>query len=361
MIGHPALQTRLCDVLGVPYPIVQSAMGWVATESLAVASARAGCFPFLAAATQTAAEAERSIVHVRETVDSPFGVNFLMQQPGADAIVEAIIRHGVHAAGYSRSPEPRLIERLREHGVVCIPTVGHPRHALKAVALGADALIAQGAEGGGHTGTLVTGQLVPQIATSVDVPVVAAGGFMDGGGLISALALGAAGIAMGTRFLLTAESPVPEHVKETYLRASLDDTVVSARIDSLPQRVLRNEAARELEGAGRLTRLLRTLQNARAYRSQTDATVTDLVRILLRQANRRDGEAVATIFAANAAMLPRAALVDGDVVHGVMPAGQVVGRIKDLPTCDDLVRRIVTEAEATLVRLEIAAGSPPGR
>lgn len=349
-VDHPALQTRLCNVLGVRYPIVQSAMGWVANESLAVASARAGCFPFLAAATLTAAETERSIVHLRESVDSPFGVNFLMQQPGADAIVDAIIRHGVHAAGYSRSPKPRVIERLKEHGVLCIPTVGHPRHALRAVELGADALIAQGSEGGGHTGTLVTSQLVPQVTANVDVPVIAAGGFMDGRGLVSAFALGAAGIAMGTRFLLTAESTVPEQVKQRYLRAGPDETVISSRIDSLPQRVLRNEAVHELESAGHLARFLRALQNTRSYRSQANANARDLFRMLLHQVSQRDG-GTTTIFAANAAMLPRVALVDGDVVRGIMPAGQVVGRITDLPTCDDLVRRIVTEAEATLTHL----------
>jgi NAD(P)H-dependent flavin oxidoreductase YrpB (nitropropane dioxygenase family) len=154
---------------------------------------------------------------------------------------------------------------------------------------------------------------------------------------------------MGTRFLLTVESPVPERVKQQYLSAGPDDTVVSDRIDALPQRVLENEAIVDLEKAGRVARIARSLGSIRDYRAQSSATVADLVRLALTLARR--GEGAAALFAANAMMLPRVALVDGDVVHGVMPAGQVVGRIDDVPTCEELVRRIVAEADATLAQL----------
>jgi NAD(P)H-dependent flavin oxidoreductase YrpB (nitropropane dioxygenase family) len=350
-LSHPALHTPVCDLLGAKLPIVQSAMGWVATDRLVVATARTGVFPFLAVATQSASEAEASIVSVREQTDAPFGVNFLMQQPGADEIVEAIIRHGVRAAGYSRSPVPQLIARLKDNDVVCMPTVGLPKHAVKAVQLGADIVIAQGAEGGGHTGTLATLQLVPQVVQSVDVPVVAAGGFVDGRGLVAALALGASGIAMGTRFLLTAESPVPQSVKLRYLEASSDDTVVSRRIDGLPQRVLRNEALAELETESRRSGVVRSFRSARAYRARSGSSLVDLGRSAVALARDRERGMMGTVAAANAPMLVRRALVEGDAAGGILPAGQAVGRIDDLPTCADLVERIVAGANATLADL----------
>jgi NAD(P)H-dependent flavin oxidoreductase YrpB (nitropropane dioxygenase family) len=342
---HAALETRLCAALGMRYPIIQSAMGWVANSALVTASARAGAFPFLAVATLTADEAEQEIIRVSERTDTPFGVNFLMEQPGAEQIVDAIVRHRVRAAGYSRSPNAVLIDRLKERDVLCIATVGLPRHAQKAVQLGADVVIAQGGEGGGHTGSLATTQLVPLVAATVDVPVVAAGGFADGRGLVAALALGASGIAMGTRFLLTAESPVPEHVKRRYIEAGIDDTVVSKRIDGLPQRVIRNELVHDLESTGVVKRAAQSVVNARAFRAASRSSLGELVRSAL--ALRRSG-GVSALRAADTAVLARRALVDGDVVNGVLPAGQVVGRITDLPTCDALVARIVAEAGSTL-------------
>jgi NAD(P)H-dependent flavin oxidoreductase YrpB (nitropropane dioxygenase family) len=348
MSTHGALDTPLCAALGMRYPIIQSAMGWVANSQLVSASAQAGAFPFLAVATLTADEAEREIVRVCELTDTPFGVNFLMEQPDAERIVEAIVRHGVRAAGYSRSPNAVLIAQLKERGVLCVATVGLPRHAEKAVQLGADIVIAQGAEGGGHTGSLATTQLVPLVAATVDVPVVAAGGFADGRGLIAALALGASGIAMGTRFLLTVESPVPERVKRRYLEAGVDDTVVSKRIDGLPQRVIRNELVRELESANRFSRLAGSLKNARAFRGASQASLIALIRSGL--ALRSSGGSK-VLHAANTAVLARRALVDGDIVGGVLPAGQVVGRITDLPTCQALVERIVAEAHSTVAAL----------
>jgi NAD(P)H-dependent flavin oxidoreductase YrpB (nitropropane dioxygenase family) len=345
MSARAALDTPLCAALGVRYPIIQSAMGWVANSQLVSASARAGAFPFLAVATLTADEAEQEIVRVRELTDTPFGVNFLMEQPGARQIVEAIVRHDVRAAGYSRSPNAALIAELKERGVLCVATVGLPRHAEKAVQLGADIVIAQGAEGGGHTGSLATTQLVPLVVAAVDVPVVAAGGFADGRGLIAALALGASGIAMGTRFLLTTESPVPDRVKRRYLEAGPDDTVVSKRIDGLPQRVLRNEFVQELESSGTLDRIVESLKNARTFRAGSKASLGALIRSALAL---RSTAGANVLHAANTAVLARRALVDGDVIGGVLPAGQVVGRITDLPTCQALVERVVAEAHTTL-------------
>lgn len=198
-----ALRTRLCDVFGVRYPIIQTAMGWVATPELVAGTANAGAMGFLACAVMRPDEADRAIARVQELTDKPFGVNFLMEQPGAEQIVESIVRRKVKAASYSRSPNAKFIAKMKAAGVVCVPTVGAGRHAEKAVQLGADVIVAQGGEGGGHTGTVPTSLLLPQVLDAVKVPVAAAGGFHDGRGLAAALAWGADGIAMGTRFLLT--------------------------------------------------------------------------------------------------------------------------------------------------------------
>ena len=187
-----------------------------------------------------------------------------MDAPGADRITDAILRHGVRAAGYNRAPDAKLIRRLKDGGVACVPTIGAVRHAQKAVQLGADAVIAQGGEGGGHTGSVPTSILVGRVVDAVHVPVVAAGGFKDGRGLVAALAYGAAGIAMGTRFLLTKESPVPEATAKRYLAASVDDVIVTREIDGLPQRVVLNELVRAPRGHGRRApHRLRAAQRAR--------------------------------------------------------------------------------------------------
>jgi NAD(P)H-dependent flavin oxidoreductase YrpB (nitropropane dioxygenase family) len=175
-----ALHTRLCDLLACRYPIIQTAMGWIATPELTAATCNAGAFGMLAAAVLRAEEADQAIVRVKQLTDRPFGVNFLMDQPGASDIVEMIIRHGVKVASYGRAPKAQFIDRFKSAGVLCVPTVGAARHAQKAVQLGADVIIAQGGEGGGHTGSVPTSILVPQVVDTVKVPVVAAGGFRGG-------------------------------------------------------------------------------------------------------------------------------------------------------------------------------------
>src|SRR5262249_12329903 len=145
----PALHTRLCDTFGVRYPILQTAMGWVATPELVAATANAGGMGFLACATLRPEDADRAIARTKELTDRPFGVNFLMEQPGAAEIADSIVRRGVRAASYSRSPNRKFIERFKQVGILCVPTVGAPRHAVKAVELGADVIVCQGGEGGG--------------------------------------------------------------------------------------------------------------------------------------------------------------------------------------------------------------------
>ena len=205
------METPLTKLLGCRYPVIQTAMGWVADASLVSATCNAGGFGFLAGAVMTPEEVEQGILQIKSATDQPFGVNFHMYTPGAREIIDICIHHQVRAVSYSRSPDALSVAKLKAAGIVCIPTVGALKHAVKAVALGADAVVVQGGEGGGHTGKVASTILLPQVVSALDVPVVAAGGFKDGRGLVAALSLGAAGIAMGTRFLLTQESPVPSN------------------------------------------------------------------------------------------------------------------------------------------------------
>jgi nitronate monooxygenase len=326
-------------------------MGWVATPELVAAACNAGAFGFLAAATLRPEEVEGEIDRVAKLTDRPFGVNFLMDAPGADVIVDAIVSRGVRAAGYNRAPDAALIARLKEAGVLCIPTCGAPRHAEKAEKLGADVIIVQGGEGGGHTGTTPTSLLVSACADRVGVPVVAAGGFRDGRGLVAALAFGAQGVAMGTRFLLTRESPVPDATVARYLDATVDDVLVSKQIDGLPQRVVRNELVDELERSNRITLLIRALRSALAFRRVSGASLGELLRsgLALRRHERLTRSQM--LMAANAPMLAKRAMLDGDPVGGYLPGGTVSGMIDDRPSCAELVERIMDEAERTLETL----------
>ena len=346
-----ALRTRLCEVLGARYPIIQTAMGWVATPELVAATSNAGAFGFLAAATLRPDEFEPSILKVKELTDRPFGVNFLMEQPGARDIVELIVRHGVKAASYGRGPNPQFIERLKKAGVLCIPTVGAVRHAQKAIQLGADVIIAQGGEGGGHTGTVPTSILVPQVVDAVKVPVVAAGGFRDGRGLVAALAYGATGIAMGTRFLLTAESPLPAETAKRYFAATVNDIFVTKQVDGLPQRVIMNEFVGRLESSNALTRFIRALRSGLEYRKLSGASIRELLTSAL--ALRRGDNLTRTqmLMAANAPIFIHRSMVEGRPAEGVLPSGVVAGLINDRPTCAELIQRIISEAEQTLAAL----------
>jgi NAD(P)H-dependent flavin oxidoreductase YrpB (nitropropane dioxygenase family) len=353
------LQTRLTQKLGCKYPIVQTAMGWVADPKLVAGSCNAGAFGFLAGATIPPDEMERDLLQVKALTDKPFGVNFHMYQPNAADIVDMVIRHGVRAVSYSRSPGPEFIQRLKDAGVICMPTVGLPKHAIKAVELGADVVTVQGGEGGGHTGAVPTTLLIPQVIDAVGdkVPVVAAGGFKDGRGLVAALAWGADGIAMGTRFLMTAESPVPRTTLQRYVDcANPGEIIVSRAMDGLPQRMIMNELLAEMERAGSLRKLWIALRNGLAFRRHSGASVLGLLRSAMAMGSDGEMTASQTIMSANAPMIIQKAMVDGEPALGVLPSGQVAGVIDDLPPCRELINRIVAEAEQRLSQLALRVG-----
>jgi NAD(P)H-dependent flavin oxidoreductase YrpB (nitropropane dioxygenase family) len=347
-----ALHTRACELFGIEHPIVQTGMGWVAGARLTSATSAAGGLGILASATMTFDELKKAVHEVRDRTDKPFGVNLRADQADVDDRIRLLIDEGVRVASFAQAPGRELVARLKEAGVITMPTVGARRHAEKVAEWGVDAVIAQGAEGGGHTGVVPTSLLLPEVVDAVDIPVLGAGGFHDGRGLVAALAWGASGIAMGTRFLLTRESTVPDRIKQIYLETAVTGTVVTNSIDGHPQRVIRTPVVEHLEGAGRLTALPRAVRNALAFRKLTGTSLRDLIDEGRAMRKREELTWSQLAMAANAPMLTKSAMVDGRPEVGILPTGQGVGVIDELPTVAELIARIIDEATETLARLE---------
>jgi NAD(P)H-dependent flavin oxidoreductase YrpB (nitropropane dioxygenase family) len=342
------MKTPLTELTGVRHPVVQTGMGWVAGPRLVSATAEGGGLGILGSATMTFDELEAAVKEVKSRTSAPFGVNLRADADDAGRRVDLLIRENVRVASFALAPKKDMIAKLKDHGVVVVPSVGAARHAEKVASWGADAVVVQGGEGGGHTGGVATTLLLPSVLDAVDIPVVAAGGFFDGRGLAAALAYGAAGIGMGTRFLLTRESTVPDAVKQAYLARDLNGTVVTRKVDGLPHRVLRTGLVDGLETSGTLGGLGRAAANAVRFRRLTGLSWASLAREGVRMKRGGQRTWAQVLMAANTPMLLRAGLVDGDLGAGVLASGQVVGLLADLPRVGDLIERIVSDAEGIL-------------
>ena len=349
---HRALNTPLTKALGCEYPIIQTAMGWVATSQLVSASIEAGAFGFLAAAVMDADECEAEIKTIKAKTDKPFGVNIHAFQPGIDRIIDICIDYDIAALSYGRGPSAKIVDKVKAAGLKCVPTIGAARHAAKAVSMGADILVCQGQEGGGHTGATPTWLLLAQVLDAgLGVPIVACGGFKDGRGLAAALTFGADGIAMGTRFMMSSNSPTPEATQAEYLRADVTKIPISTKLDGLPQPMLLNKTLQELESASKLGMLIRALQNGLKYKSQTGMGLGETIKTAWRMAAKSDMTLGQTMMAGNAQMIIQKAMVEGKPGEGVLPSGQIAGLIDDLPSCAQIMSQIITEAEASLKRV----------
>ena len=348
---HPALQTRATELFGVRYPVVQTGMGWVSGPRLTSATANAGGLGILASATMSYDELEKAIAETKARTTQPFGVNLRADAPDAAQRIDLLAREGVRVASFALAPKQDLIKRCKDAGLVVMPSIGAKRHAEKVAAWGVDAVIVQGGEGGGHTGAVPTTVLLPQVVDAVDIPVIAAGGFFDGRGLVAALAYGAEGIAMGTRFLLTSDSAVGDEVKAVYLGKGVDGTVVSRQVDGMPHRVLRTDLVEALENGSAPRALVRSARAAVAYSKLSGTPLRAMAREGLAMKKSSEMTWTQVIMAANTPMMLKAAMVDGRPDLGVMASGQVVGLLEDLPSCAELLDRIVADASATLHRL----------
>lgn len=350
------MRTPLTELVGVRYPIVQTGMGWVAGPRLVSATAEAGALGILASATMTVEQLRAAVREVKSRTQAPFGVNLRADAGDARERVRIVVDEGVKVASFALAPSKELIAELKDAGVVVVPSVGARRHAEKVAAWGADAVIVQGGEGGGHTGEVATTVLLPQVVDAVDIPVIAAGGFRDGRGLVAALAYGAAGIAMGTRFLLTSDSTVPDAVKARYLAAGVRDVTVTTAVDGLPHRMLRTEMVAALEHAGRTRALVQAVRRAAGFKRISGLSWSRMVRDGLAMRHGKDLSWSQVLLAANTPMLLKASMVDGRTDLGVMASGQVAGVIEDLPSCEELVGRLMKEAQRTLEALASIAG-----
>lgn len=348
MTTHPALHTAACELFGVTAPIVQTGMGYVSDAPLTAATANAGGLGILSAGLLSYEELAAAIDEVRARTARPFGVNIRADQPDVASRIDLLARKGVRVASFALAPKPDLIKRCKDAGMVVVPSVGARRHAEKVAGWGADAVIVQGGEGGGHTGQVPTSLLLPQVRDAVDIVVIGAGGYFDGRGLVSALGYGADGIAMGTRFLLTSDSPVADSVKQVYLGKSVNDTVLTNEIDGVPQRVVRGPTVERLERTTGAGRLLRAARNAVAFQKMSGTPWRDIIREGLAMRKQQGLSPSQLVMAANAPMLYRTALLDGDPDTGVMATGQVVGLIEDLPSCTELIERMLAQATAVL-------------
>lgn len=353
MKSSSVLKTPLTEALSCKYPIVQTAMGWVSDAKLVIATTQAGGFGFLAGAVMETDELTAEIEKViKATGGSNFGLNFHMFQPNAKDCIELAIKYKLRAVSYSRGPDKDTIARFKEAGILCIPTVGAVRHAIKAVELGADMITIQGGEGGGHTGSVPSSILLPQVLDAVDVPVIAAGGFSTGRGLASALAAGAAGIAMGTRFLMTTDAPPPLQTKQRYMDTKDPGQIrVTLAVDGMRHRMIDNPLVKQLEKASSFGRLRIALKNAWHWKQHTGMTVKHMFSVLIKSLKEDPATIAQTIMASNQPVLIQSSMIDGKPEEGIMPSGQVAAVIDELQTCQEVIESIVAEAMQCLNNL----------
>jgi len=333
---HPALTTPLLDLLGSKYPIVQTGMGWVAGPKLVSATSNAGAFGIIASATMTYDELVVAIAETKKRTTAPFGVNMRADADDIMDRLKLLVAEGIPVASFAQAPKKDLIEYLHDHGIKVMPSIGAKRHAEKVMEWGVDAILVQGGEGGGHTGSVPTSLLLPEVVDVVGgrVPVVAAGGF-----------------------LLTSDSSVPMEVKKQYLGTAVTGTVVTTKVDGAPHRVIRTKLVDQMDGASPITAVPKAIANAARFRKFTGLSWYQMAKEGLDMKKRMDMPWAEVIMAGNTPILTKATLVDGELDAGILPTGQVVGVIDDLPTAAEVVSRIIAEAETTLDRL---AGRSPG-
>ncbi len=309
------MKTRITQLLGIQHPIIQGAMSWVSFPPLVAAVSEAGGLGILGAAFMSAQDLRENIRQIKDRTDKPFAVNFMPDNPQVDELLDVVIEEKVPAVSYGKGNPRKIIARTKPHGILGLPTMGSLKHALRAERDGADAVIVQGTEGGGHTGFVSTLVLIPIVAARLKIPIIAAGGIGNAQGLVAALALGAEGISMGSRFIVTREAPVPHHVKEYLVAKTEEDTVVTDNLTGVRCRVIKNGFAHNF------------LEMAKEKTDPWEMMQYGVGRI-------------------------RKAYVEGDLEGGSLAFSQVCGLIDDVPSCKELLDSIVGETEQILDSLD---------
>lgn len=308
------VRTALCDLLGIKYPIIQGGMAWVATAELSAAVSEAGGLGILGGGDSPPDYVRDQIRRLKKMTNKPFGVNIPLFSPHVDEIVRVCIEEKVNVVSTGAGNPAPIIPPLKEAGIVVMPVVASVALAKRMERAGADAIVAEGMESGGHIGDVATMPLIPQVVDALKIPVVAAGGFGDGRGLVAALALGASGVQMGTRFICTTECIAHPNYKEKIVSAGDRATIVTGQSLGHPVRAFKN----------RMTRRFQELE-------KTGATEEEII-------------------AFGTGALRRAA-IEGDMVDGSVMAGQISGLICDVIPVRELIERIIAEAEEVIQRL----------
>ncbi len=305
------MKTEITELLGIEEPIIQGGMAWVAEYHLAAAVSEAGGFGIIGAASAPPEVVREQIHKVRELTDKPFGVNVMLMSPGAPEVAKVVAEEKVKAVTTGAGNPAAYMEMWKEAGIRVIPVVASVAMARMMEKAGADAVVAEGTESGGHIGSATTMTLVPQVADAVKIPVIAAGGIGDGRGFAAALMLGAKAVQMGTRFIVAKESIVHANYKERVIKAKDIDSEVTGRSTGHPIRVLRNKMTREY------------------LRMEAEGVGLEELEMLTLGSLRK-------------------AVMEGDVVNGSLMAGQIAGMVKKEQTCREIIEEIMAEAEKLL-------------
>lgn len=299
------MRTRLCDVIGIKYPILQGGMAWVSTAELAVAVSNSGGLGIIAAGNAPAAWVREQIQAAKQNTDKPFGVNVMLLSPFVDEVMDVIYEEKVPVITTGAGNPGKYVERLKSIGTKIIPVVPTVALAKRMESEGVDAVIAEGTESGGHVGELTTMTLVPQVVDAVSIPVVAAGGIADSRAVVAAFALGAEGVQIGTRFICSTECTVHENYKNAVLKAKDRDAVVTGRSTGHPVRSLKNKLTKEFDKLEAGTVTIEDIEALGKGRLQ-------------------------------------AAVIEGDVVNGSVMAGQIAGLVSQIKPCEEIINDLVT-------------------
>ena len=307
------MKTEITELLGIKYPVIQGGMAWVAECHLAAAVSNAGGLGLIAAAAAPAEWVREQIRKTKELTDKPFGVNIMLMSPEADNVARVIVEEGVKVVTTGAGSPEKYMAAWKEAGVKVIPVVASVALARRMERCGADAVVAEGTEAGGHIGEITTMALVPQVVDAVNIPVIAAGGIADGRGMAAAFMLGAEAVQMGTRFVAAKESIVHANYKEKLIKSKDIDSEITGSSTGHPIRVIRNKMSREY-----------------LKMEKEGATLDELEQLTLGSL--------------------RKAVMDGDVVNGSLMAGQIAGMIQDELSCKEIITSIVSEAERLMNR-----------
>jgi enoyl-[acyl-carrier protein] reductase II len=340
------MNTRITKLFGIEYPVILSGMSWISIPEMVAAVSNAGGLGIMATGPLSADQTKKYIREIKKLTDKPFGANVSLMFPGAINNARVLIEENVPVVNFALGKGDWLVKEVHKYGGKVIATVVNLQHAKRAQDYGTDAVLGTGFEAAGHGGEITNLVFVPYLASKLEIPIIAAGGFCDGRGLVAALALGADAIAMGTRFLNTKESSVHINTKQLVLQKDVTDTFCSARFDGLPARMMKTEGA--FRASKRGLNLIGALFNSRIIAKQLGLPY---FRLLIGTLHSGLKNTIFMSYMANAFQAMQAAIEEGDNEKGYIPMGQIVGLVKDEPAIAELINRIMREAREVQMRL----------